>query len=851
LRNVRTLLFSGLLAFFGAHLMPAQTSAVAHLAVQSGNGQVLCPATNCTLQNWQPISVKATNSSGSPVAGATVTWTSTSGQLIIGNATTVTGSDGIATENFTEGLYSLFANGLASYLVNTIQASCNNQSVVFTETNSLLNDSSQATEVQAEGPTFGGAPLSAANLSASVGTTLSTPILVQVAGLDNAGNGVPNVAVRIVNEQTSPTLSCASQGGYADPGSVLSSSSLGATLGLATCYPVFTGSGSGRFYITVGGVPATDISTALYLDAFPTPSGASGGYSFTSIPGAPAKFQIISGNNQVGAIGPQLNPLVAQLVDANGNPVPGQTVAWSVVPAGAVALSNQNLVTDNNGEVSQTVSLDLLASSGVTITVSLASNPSISVTFQESVQGALTVLNKISGDGQTAQTGTAFAQPLVVQLQNASGPVANYPVQFQASGPAILSTTTVATAANGEASVNVTAGQSAGTATITAIAGGLSAKFTLTVSSAPTGPVPTSISIVSGNNQSAQLGAGFTQPLVVQVNSSSGAVSGVSVNFAPSGPISLSAPSVTTNSSGQAAVNATAGSTSGAATVTASISGFQATFNLTVAPPGPQISASSFLNAASRQVGALSPCSLAIVAAPGLTPDGTADYTLPLITGRYPKTFHGLSVTFGGLAAPIVSVAMGASYPEVTLQVPCEVTPSSTVPVVVTVNGGATASADIPIYAVSPGIFQQVMSDGTSRAVAVRADGSYADIGGTDSADPTNPVRLNEVVRFYVTGLGQTDPTSVTDTLEDPNSYVFQVQNNVLASIQMGFPGTGILFTNVSAHQAPGLIGVYEVQATVPGNAPTGNNVQIYVGAQPSGAATQTLSNYSTIPIGQ
>ena len=144
------------------------------------------------------------------------------------------------------------------------------------------------------------------------------------------------------------------------------------------------------------------------------------------------------------------------------------------------------------------------------------------------------------------------------------------------------------------------------------------------------------------------------------------------------------------------------------------------------------------------------------------------------------------------------------------------------------------------------------MSDGTSRAVAVRSDGSYADIGGTDAYDPTNPVRLNEVVRFYVTGLGATNPGSVTDTLEDPNSYVYNVQNNVIGTLQMGFPGTGVLLQNVSAHQAPGLIGVYEVQGLIPPNAPTGNNVQIYIGITPSGStASPTLSPNSTIPVGQ
>jgi len=827
-----------LIAVSGAPLALAQTSAVAHLAVQSGNGQVACICITATLQSFQPISVKATDVNGNPVAGATVSWTDTSGLMTLNSgATTVTNGTGVATQNISFTVLNNFWSTSVPDDVFTIQAAVNNQSVTFTETQSLVT-SQGASVIEADAPLFSGQSLGAATLSANVGATLATPITTQVAGLENASNGVPNVSVRILNEQTSPTLSCAYQGGYADPGSVLSDSQ-----GNTNCFPVFAGSGTGTFYVLVGGVPGTDITTALDLQAF-------GPFTFTSNPGVPAAFQIVSGNNQVGAIGTQLQPLIAKLVDSGGNPVQGQTVVWSVVPAGAVGLTNSGTVTDNNGEVSQTVTLDLLASAGAAITVALKSNPAISATFQETVQGALTALNVVNGNNQTAQVGTAFPTPLVVQVLNASGPVANYPVQFTVIGQVSVSATTVGTNSNGQASVTATAGSLPGTATVTAVAGSLSQNFSLTISSAPTGPTPNGISVSNGNNQSAIVGAEFSQPLIVIVTSSSGPVPNYTVNFSSTGPISLSAASAVTNSSGQAQINVTGGNVAGAATVTASITGFSAVFNLTVTPPGPQLSPASFLNAATRQAGQLSPCSLAIISASGLTPDGTSDYTLAPIVGRYPKSVHNLSITFSGIPAPIVSVAMGATNPEVTLQVPCEVTPASSVPVVVNVNGGGTATTNIPIYAVSPGIFQQVMSDGTSRAVAIRSDGTFADIGDPDQYDPTNPVRLNEVVRFYVTGLGATTPALATDTVEDPNSYIYQVQSEVNASVSFAFSGSGVQVNNVTAHAAPALIGVYEVDVLIPANAPTGNNVPINIIVTPTGGTAATSPN-STVPIAQ
>jgi uncharacterized protein (TIGR03437 family) len=58
----------------------------------------------------------------------------------------------------------------------------------------------------------------------------------------------------------------------------------------------------------------------------------------------------------------------------------------------------------------------------------------------------------------------------------------------------------------------------------------------------------------------------------------------------------------------------------------------------------------------------------------------------------------------------------------------------------------------------------------------------------------------------------------------------------------------------VSARQAPGLIGVYEVQVQIPANAPTGNNVPLSIAIVPAGASSSTPgtpAQQTTIPIGQ
>jgi uncharacterized repeat protein (TIGR01451 family) len=92
--------------------------------------------------------------------------------------------------------------------------------------------------------------------------------------------------------------------------------------------------------------------------------------------------------------------------------------------------------------------------------------------------GVPTVLAMISGDGQSTTVGTAFAEPLVVQVRDDwNNPVPNVSVTFTppASGAgAELSATSVPTDANGMASVTATANAEAGTYTVTA-SGGLGA----------------------------------------------------------------------------------------------------------------------------------------------------------------------------------------------------------------------------------------------------------------------------------------------------------------------------------------------------------------------------------------
>ena len=104
-----------------------------------------------------------------------------------------------------------------------------------------------------------------------------------------------------------------------------------------------------------------------------------------------------------------------------------------------------------------------------------------------------TTLAKVSGDTQQGTSGTALAQPFVVEVQDASSVAfAGVPVAFAVSGGGgTLSATSTTTDANGQAESTLTLGSSAGTNTVRASAQGISqtAIFTAEATTTNTEPV--------------------------------------------------------------------------------------------------------------------------------------------------------------------------------------------------------------------------------------------------------------------------------------------------------------------------------------------------------------------------
>jgi uncharacterized protein (TIGR03437 family) len=243
--------------------------------------------------------------------------------------------------------------------------------------------------------------------------------------------------------------------------------------GTATCNLIFAGPpGPGQFSLLVGG-----------QYTFPS----SGGFGITVTAGAPATIMIISGNNQSANPGTALPaPLVAQITDQAGNPLPGTPVSWSVVQ-GSATVNPQTGTADSNGRVQTSVTLGA-GNTPVQVRVQSNNNPATAAVFTASVNAVITGMSKVSGDNQNTPVNTAFSQPLIVQVNNQTQPAPGITVNFVVtSGSATLGSASATTNGAGQAQTTVRAGAAAGPVIVTATAGSVNVAFTLTVSP----PAPT------------------------------------------------------------------------------------------------------------------------------------------------------------------------------------------------------------------------------------------------------------------------------------------------------------------------------------------------------------------------
>ncbi len=459
------------------------------------------------------------------------------------------------------------------------------------------------------------------------------------------------------------------------------------------------------------------------------------------------------------------------------------------------------------------------------------------------VAGAPAVINIISGNNQSGTAGKTLPSPLVAQLTDIGGnTLADVPMAFTSipAGALTFSNFNTTTDSTGRISAEVTLGNVSGP--VQAQLATLSAPIVSTLFNITVNILVAGMSYVSGSQQSALEGVSFPNPLVVEVTDPNGnPVQGAPVTFSlSSGSATLSATSVNTNANGDASITVTAGQTAGPVVIIASTSTptatYTQTFNLTVTPPGPVCDTNladndTFFNGASYAPNFMAPGGIALIYCQGI-----ANGIQGVVTsndfgfGPLPYQVQGVTVQFNppsGPYAPIYYLANQNNQQWVAIQVPFGVlgtNPSGTnVPVTVMANGEPNiGNLMAPMMAGAPGFLEYEMSDGVSRAILVRPDGSVVDV-------KNNPAQPGDTLRAFVTGLIPPMNSSGTSEIGTNDFAPSDSDITITTPVVMGINHAGIA-PPTSVIYAHDLIGVWEVTFQVPSNAPTGSNIPLDIG---------------------
>ena len=231
------------------------------------------------------------------------------------------------------------------------------------------------------------------------------------------------------------------------------------------------------------------------------------------------RLESVSGDGQSAKINEHLrNPLVVKVLDQNGDALSGATVTFSVTPSSGVLMPT-SATTASNGETSTVLQLGNTVGT-YTVTASVSGvNQQVMFTATATDPPRATTLQLVSGDKQSDEINQPLDDPLVVRVldQNGAafpGATVNFTVN-PTSGS--LSPTSATTASNGEASTTLTLGGTAERYTVTASAPGTTQPVTFTATATNPPLRATTLELVSGNNQSAQVSQPLPNALVVKV----------------------------------------------------------------------------------------------------------------------------------------------------------------------------------------------------------------------------------------------------------------------------------------------------------------------------------------------
>ncbi len=233
----------------------------------------------------------------------------------------------------------------------------------------------------------------------------------------------------------------------------------------------------------------------------------------------------------------------------------------------------------------------------------------------------------------------------------------------------------------------------------------------------------------------------------------------------------------------------------------------------------PAVFAGGVVNAASfAPGGAVAPGSIVSVFGNNLAATALGASTVPL-----PTSLSGVSMTIGGLPAPLFYATSG----QVNAQIPFELPANTRPQLLLTTPVSLAVPETITLAANRPGIFT-VNSSGSGQGAITNPQGQIV--------DTTSPAPAGSIVIAYCSGLGATNPAVASGVVPPAAEPLARVTAPVTATI--GELPAPVQFAGL----APGFVGLYQVNLQIPPNVNLGDAVPVVLTQGGVSSNTVTIS---------
>ena len=162
--------------------------------------------------------------------------------------------------------------------------------------------------------------------------------------------------------------------------------------------------------------------------------------------------------------------------------------------------------------------------------------------------------------------------------------------------------------------------------------------------------------------------------------------------------------------------------------------------------------------------------------------------------------------------------------------VPFDIEPNSSQQLIIQTGDALSQPVNVTVAAAQPGVFTQNQSGSGPGAILGQKPGGVPKLN-----TPANPASAGDALLIYCTGLGTVTPPVAAGSAA-PTSQLSNTDNEV--TVTVGGQDAKVLFQGL----APGFVGLYQVNVTVPSGIAAANDVPVILTVAGAASAPVTVA---------